>query len=65
MQNFLVEKSAAAAAVPAWPRWLQTASDAYDQLTFQKNDLYHQKAPEPWISFMIGGVSTWQKHGQL
>ena len=59
MQSFLVENAVvAAAAATAVPRWLQPASEAYDQLTFQKNDLYHQKAPDAWISFMIGGVST-------
>ncbi len=60
MQTFLVENAAAAAAASSAtvPRWLQPASEAYDQLTFEKNDLYHQKAPDAWISFMIGGVST-------
>lgn len=39
-------------------RWLQTASELYDEITFNApNDVYNYKAPDPWISFMIGAVS--------
>jgi hypothetical protein len=39
-------------------RWLQSASALYDEITFKApNDLYNYKAPDPWIAFMLGGVS--------
>ena len=39
-------------------RWLETASEIYNDLTFKKpNDVYNYKAPDPWIAFMLGGVS--------
>jgi hypothetical protein len=32
------------------------ASEIYATLTFKTDKLYNQPAPEPWISFMIGGI---------
>jgi hypothetical protein len=33
----------------------EKASDVYDRVVFsEENSLYNEKAPEPWISFMIG-----------
>ena len=39
-------------------RWLETASELYNDLTFKSpNDVYNYKAPDPWVAFMLGGVS--------
>ena len=43
-------------------RWLQTASERYNEITFNSpNDVYNYKAPDPWISLMIGAVSFWPR----
>jgi hypothetical protein len=36
--------------------FLQTASDYYDQVSFNSDALYNQEAPAYWVSFSIGGV---------
>ena len=39
-------------------RWLATASELYNDLTFKEpSDTYNMKAPDPWVAFMLGGVS--------
>ena len=37
-------------------RWLETASELYDQVEFKTDALFNQPAPEYWVSFIIGGV---------
>jgi hypothetical protein len=39
-------------------RLLATASELYDQVTFNTNAFFNEPAPEYWVSFIIGGVST-------
>lgn len=38
-------------------RFLQRASDRYDEITFATDALYNGPAPEPWVAFMMGAVS--------
>jgi hypothetical protein len=38
-------------------RWLETASDLYDQVEFKTDVIFNGPAPEYWVSFVIGGVS--------
>jgi hypothetical protein len=38
-------------------RYLKTASEIYDEVIFNTDALFNEPAPEPWVSFMIGGVS--------
>mmetsp|Transcript_3461 Transcript_3461/g.8227 ORF Transcript_3461/g.8227 Transcript_3461/m.8227 type:complete len:503 (-) Transcript_3461:256-1764(-) len=37
-------------------RWLEAASELYDQVTFKTDAMFNQPAPEYWVSFIIGGV---------
>ena len=37
-------------------RWLETASELYDQVVFNTDAIFNQPAPEYWVSFIIGGV---------
>lgn len=39
-------------------RWLQTASELYDQVTFKTDTFFNRPAPEYWVSFIIGVVSA-------
>ena len=38
-------------------RWLETASELYDQVAFKTDSVFNEPAPEYWVSFVIGGVS--------
>jgi hypothetical protein len=40
-------------------RFLETAQDIYEDIIAFANpdDLFNNPAPEPWVAFMIGGVS--------
>lgn len=38
-------------------RWLETASELYDQVTFKSDALFNEPAPGYQVSFIIGGVS--------
>jgi hypothetical protein len=37
-------------------RWLESASDLYDQVVFNTDAVFNKEAPQPWIAFMLGGV---------
>lgn len=36
----------------------RAASDAFDDLDFKTDSLYNRQAPDPWITFLIGGLLT-------
>jgi hypothetical protein len=38
-------------------RWLETASELYDQVEFKTDSLFNRPAPGYKSSFIIGGVS--------
>lgn len=38
-------------------RSLETARDVYDRLYFNTDALFNEPAPDPIVSFVIGGVS--------
>jgi hypothetical protein len=43
-------------------RYMLSASEMYDQLEFNTSDLFNEPAPEPWVAFLIGGVSTCKEY---
>jgi hypothetical protein len=43
----------------AGTRFLETAKEIYDQLEFKSDSLFNEPAPEPWVAFLIGGVSSY------
>jgi hypothetical protein len=40
-------------------RWLETASELYDQVDFKTDALFNKPAPGYKSSFIVGGVSFW------
>jgi hypothetical protein len=43
----------------AGTRFLETAQEIYDKVDFKSDALFNKPAPEPWVAFMIGGVSSY------
>jgi hypothetical protein len=38
-------------------RFLESASELYEQVVFKTDSVFNEPAPEYWVSFLIGGVS--------
>jgi hypothetical protein len=38
-------------------RYLETAAEKYDKVVFKTDAIFNEPAPEPYVAFIIGGVS--------